>query len=155
VAVKPPGPSYRWQLKFSASLTSSRNSVRRHLPYDPVETETPPRYWFTIGHLCVFSLTRWCWQFQAGLLRPHFTQDSASPVRFSYRAITSSGVAFQHSSNTLPFNSAVLQPPQGRNLAGLGSFPFARHYSGNHFCFLFLRLLRCFSSAGSPPLQDD
>ncbi len=31
---------------------------------------------------------------------------------------------------------------------GLGSFPFARHYSGNHCYFLFLCLLRCFSSAG-------
>ena len=34
--------------------------------------------------------------------------------------------------------------------SGLGSFPFARRYSGNHCCFLFLRLLRCFSSPGSP-----
>ena len=33
---------------------------------------------------------------------------------------------------------------------GLGSFPFARHYSGNRkFFFLFLRVLRCFSSPGS------
>ena len=34
--------------------------------------------------------------------------------------------------------------------AGLGSFPFARRYLGNHCCFLFLRVLRCFSSPGSP-----
>ena len=33
---------------------------------------------------------------------------------------------------------------------GLGSFPFARRYSGNRCFFLFLRLLRCFSSPGSP-----
>ena len=33
-------------------------------------------------------------------------------------------------------------------MTGLGSFPFARHYLGNHCYFLFLRLLRCFSSAG-------
>ena len=32
---------------------------------------------------------------------------------------------------------------------GLGSFPFARRYSGNRCFFLFLRLLRCFSSPGS------
>ena len=32
---------------------------------------------------------------------------------------------------------------------GLGSFHFARHYFGNRFFFLFLRLLRCFSSPGS------
>ena len=34
---------------------------------------------------------------------------------------------------------------------GLGCFGFARHYSRNHYCFLFLRLLRCFSSAGCLP----
>ena len=32
---------------------------------------------------------------------------------------------------------------------GLGSFPFARRYSGNRYFFLFLRVLRCFSSPGS------
>ena len=31
-------------------------------------------------------------------------------------------------------------------MKGLGSFPFARRYLGNHCYFLFLRLLRCFSS---------
>ena len=38
---------------------------------------------------------------------------------------------------------------------GLGSFPFARRYLGNHCCFLFLRLLRCFSSPGSLPYVMD
>ena len=46
---------------------------------------------------------------------------------------------------------AALQPQQCRNITGLGYFHFARRYSGNHYCFLFLRLLRCFSSARSPP----
>ena len=41
---------------------------------------------------------------------------------------------------------AVLQPRYSRNYLGLGSFPFARHYLGNHYCFLFLQVLRCFSS---------
>ena len=31
---------------------------------------------------------------------------------------------------------------------GLGCFLFARRYWGNRFCFLFLQLLRCFSSLG-------
>lgn len=34
--------------------------------------------------------------------------------------------------------------------SGLGCSPFARHYLGNHCCSLFLLLLRCFSSEGSP-----
>ena len=38
---------------------------------------------------------------------------------------------------------------------GLGSFGFARRYFRNHYCFLFLRLLRCFSSPGSPPYVMD
>ncbi len=33
----------------------------------------------------------------------------------------------------------------------LGCSAFARHYSRNRGCFLFLRLLRCFSSPGSLP----
>ena len=51
----------------------------------------------------------------------------------------------------LKVNVAVLQPHICRNKHGLGYFHFARHYYGNHSCFLFLRLLRCFSSARSPP----
>ena len=49
----------------------------------------------------------------------------------------------------------VLQPPTCRNSLGLGYFPFARHYLGNHFCFLFLQVLRCFRSLGSLPFQDN
>ena len=45
----------------------------------------------------------------------------------------------------------VLLPRPGRNPTGLGWSPFARHYLGNHYCFLLLTLLRCFSSSRSPP----
>ena len=38
---------------------------------------------------------------------------------------------------------------------GLGSSHFARRYFGNRCFFLFLRLLRCFSSPGSPPYVMD
>ena len=44
---------------------------------------------------------------------------------------------------------AVLNPRKIA-LSGLASFPFARHYSENLGWFLFLALLRCFSSGGSP-----
>lgn len=40
--------------------------------------------------------------------------------------------------------------PRGKPL-GLGCFRFARRYSGNRFFFLFLWVLRCFSSPGLPP----
>ena len=45
-----------------------------------------------------------------------------------------------------------LLPRAGRNPRGLGCSPFARRYSGNRVCFLFPRLLRCFSSPRSPAL---
>ena len=38
---------------------------------------------------------------------------------------------------------------------GLGSSAFARRYWRNRCFFLFLRLLRCFSSPGSPPCAMD
>ena len=47
--------------------------------------------------------------------------------------------------------STVLQPRRMRcHIPGLGSCAFARHYLRNHVCFLFLRVLRCFSSPGLP-----
>ena len=62
---------------------------------------------------------------------------AALPFAFSYRLATSS--------------LAVLQPRVvHRYTRGLGSSAFARHYSRNHCYFLFLRVLRCFSSPRSP-----
>ena len=46
---------------------------------------------------------------------------------------------------------AVRTPARMR--AGLGWSPFARRYSGSRCFFLFLRLLRCFSSPGIPPIR--
>ena len=47
--------------------------------------------------------------------------------------------------------SPVLQPrAMRRHIPGLGSCAFARHYLRNHSYFLFLRVLRCFSSPRSP-----
>ena len=53
----------------------------------------------------------------------------------------------------LQINYAVLTPKD--KSSGLGSFPFARRYSGNRCFFLFLRVLRCFSSPGSLPYVMD
>ena len=54
-------------------------------------------------------------------------------------------------SRTVPLQSEVInavRTPECTH-SGLGSFHFARRYFGNRFFFLFLRLLRCFSSPGS------
>ena len=67
---------------------------------------------------------------------------------FRYGAFTLSGRLSQNRSPVLiRYLCAVLTPRCTHH--GLGSFPFARRYSGNRCFFLFLRLLRCFSSPGS------
>ena len=47
---------------------------------------------------------------------------------------------------------AVLLPRSCRNSTGLGSVRFDRHYSGHRCFFLFLQVLRCFSSLRLPRL---
>ena len=69
-------------------------------------------------------------------------------IAYAYGAITLYGGTFQILQLNFHTHVAVLQPPEGRNLQGLGCSPFARHYLGNHYCFLFLQVLRCFSSLG-------
>ena len=71
---------------------------------------------------------------------------------FAYVAITLYGPSFQRASvNDWIGNSTVADPttpdtPEGES--GLGSSEFARHYYRNHCCFLFLQVLRWFTSLG-------
>ena len=59
----------------------------------------------------------------------------------------SGSFSYHHSITLL----SVLLPRLARcHAVGLGSYAFARHYLRNHCCFLFLRVMRCFSSPGSP-----
>ena len=109
----------------------------------------PSRYQFTIGLSGVFSLTGWYRQIPTGFLLPRGTQDTVSKNRcFVYGIITLYDLTFQLVPLTTIIIITVLQPPHSLNYMGLGSFLFARRYSGNHYYFLFLCLLRCFSSAG-------
>ena len=56
----------------------------------------PSRYWFTIGRLLVFSLTRWSAQIHTGFHVSRVTQDTPrlSPV-FAYGSVTLYGSSFQ------------------------------------------------------------
>ena len=67
---------------------------------------------------------------------------------FAYWTLTYYGLPSQTVLLTNSITYAVLNP-QCIATSGLASFPFARRYSENRCFFLFLRLLRCFSSAGS------
>ena len=68
---------------------------------------------------------------------------------FVYRSFTFFASPFQVNS-TIPHTARSRSLPQKHYVFGLGWSDFARHYSRNHCCFLFLRVLRCFSSPGSP-----
>ena len=112
----------------------------------------PSRYLFTIGHRGVFSLAGWCRLIQTGFLRPRLTQDTTTNNHaYAYRALTCCGRPFQNRSTSHGHQIAWSYNPAVACNDGLGSSRFARHYFGNHYCFLFLPLLRCFSSGRSPP----
>ena len=71
---------------------------------------------------------------------------------FAYGAVTLSGRRF----HVVPLSvhrslaTGPITPMMRCHIIGLGSSAFARHYWRNHCCFLFLRVLRCFSSPGWP-----
>ena len=67
---------------------------------------------------------------------------------FRIRGFHSLWLAFPKPFFYLPSHLLRSITPQDKS-HGLGSFLFARRYSGNRCFFLFLRLLRCFSSPGS------
>ena len=74
---------------------------------------------------------------------------------FVYRAFTFCGSSFQSlrlSPDLITLRGSPTSAPQprtGLRQSGLGYSLFARRYSGNRVFFLFLEVLRCFSSLGS------
>ena len=82
------------------------------------------------------------------------TLDPAGNILTSHTGLSPSLTGFSKTfllSFCLP--SAVRTPTCSH--VGLGSFPFARRYLGNRCFFLFLALLRCFSSGSSLPYVMD
>ena len=80
---------------------------------------------------------------------------SREAADFVYGAVTRCGRTFQTVPLSLPhrFADRPYNPGCRRDGPGLGSSAFARHYLRNHCYFLFLRVIRCFSSPGSPSTQ--
>ena len=67
---------------------------------------------------------------------------------FTYQTFTIYGLPFQAILLDL-LNQLCSPNPKSITTSGLGSSSFARHYSRNRFFFLFLQVLRCFSSLRS------
>ncbi len=125
----------------------------------------PSRYLSAIGHQGIFRLSRWSCQIRTGFLGPRATWEHfqrslndfgyggvtlcAGPfhdLRLSNRFLTPHlpGRASQKVPRPRPCNAYQLS-----HMTGLASSAFARHYSRNHGCFLFLWVLRCFTSPRS------
>ena len=110
---------------------------------------------YSIGHMVVFSLMGWSPLLPSGFLVSRRTPDPCRSVSvFAYGAFTLFRLPFQISSADLAFLPQVLYP-HGISTVRLGSSNFARHYFRNRFFFLFLRVIRCFSSPGSPCMTID
>ena len=107
----------------------------------------PSRYLFTIGCQVVFSLTRWFAHIHTGFHLSRATLESVGFVWLVYRAFTFFGSVFQTDSIS-PHNFHIrVQNPQEQVL-GFGLFRFRSPLLTESLRFLFLRLLRCFTSAG-------
>ena len=126
----------------------------------------PSRYWSAIGHQEVFSLTTWSWRIHTGFHGPRATRETFQEVTGVSPTGLSPSTAGRPRPVRLPHmichfpparqgQQRTLPQPRIRNACrlehvhGLGSSAFAHHYSRNHDCFLFLRVLRCFTSPRS------
>ena len=106
----------------------------------------PSRYCFTIGHQGVFSLGPW-----SDLLPTEFhvlccTLDTTVLLSISHTRLSLSMVCFSKTVLIQIEVTYVVHNPRWITSSGLGFSDFARHYFRNRLLFLFLRLLRCFSS---------
>ena len=107
----------------------------------------PSRYWFAIGRQLVFSLGGWALRIRTGFHVSRPTWDASGSGR---AARTGLSPAMAGLSRPLRLLSLAVRGPAtpADESAGLGFSAFARRYLRNHFCFLLLGVLRCFTSPG-------
>ena len=112
----------------------------------------PSRYWFTIGLIRVFSLAGWSRQIRAELLVFRVTQDCGMSRLASYTGLSPSTAGLSrpfHSRSK--YNVPVLQPRRCVATTSVWALPRSLATTGGIIIyFLFLEVLRCFSSLGSP-----
>ena len=113
----------------------------------------PSRYSFAIGLSVVFSLSGWSPIIQPEFLVFRHTQVAVNSASASRTGLSPSAAGRSGPFRSLPLRMTPLLLPRHMpcDTAGLGSSPFDRLYLGNRCYFLFLQVLRCFSSLRSPP----
>ena len=80
---------------------------------------------------------------------PRITPDTIMLTYLSYTGLSPSMVCFPKTILLGLLINYIVHNPKCITTPGLGSSYFARHYSRNRFFFLFLQVLRCFSSLRS------
>src|SRR5690606_9001441 len=85
---------------------------------------------------------------------PTYSGYPSRKQQFQYGTLTPCGQLSHAVLVSLFLIIQVLQPRLCRNINGLGSSAFARHYLRNHCYFLLLWVLRCFSSPRSLSLRN-
>ena len=129
-------------------LVSLRFQVLFHSPPGVLFT-FPSRYYSLSVTWSYLALWDGPHSFRQDFSCPDVLRILLAPSRFRLRGCHPLCLTFPGNSTIHP--DAISQSlPQVHYRLGLGSSDFARHYSRNHCCFLFLRVLRCFSSPGSP-----
>ena len=129
-------------------LVNIRFQVLFHSPPGVLFT-FPSQYCSTIGHQVVFRLGGWSPHLPIGFHVPDGTLDTVCRSSLRLQDSHLLWLAFPHHSAWLD-NTYDGPNPDGITTIGLASSAFARHYSRNLGWFLFLPVLRCFSSRGSP-----
>ena len=148
------------QLRRLRRIVSTRFQVLFHSPPGVLFT-FPSRYLSAIGHQVVFRLTKWSWQIRTGFLGPRTTWDTHQEVtQFRLRESHPLCLAFQdHSTTTSLCNSLPARQnqstspttPQVQRLPAITHpwFSLFRFRSPLLTEYLFLRVLRCFTSPRS------
>ena len=113
----------------------------------------PSRYLFAIGLTRVFSLTGWSRRIRAEFLVFRVTQDTTRPEQDSCKGLSPAMVCLSRQFHSpLPYHNVVLQPLRGVATTQVWALPRSLATTGGIIVyFLFLRVLRCFSSPRSPP----
>ena len=112
----------------------------------------PSRYWFAIGLSGVFSLAGWSRRIRAELLLLRVTQDATRPHRASGTELSSSTVGLSRTfSSHSRYHNVVLLPHICIATNMVWALPRSLATTrGIIVYFLFLQVLRCFSSLRSP-----